>query len=96
MESRTKDLETVSRLRSARISVVNEAKQGCLDVLTHDGDSLETQVYLVKLLDVFPGLGKVAGRRLMSDLGFAPLVKVAQLTSEQKKSLISALGLNNG
>jgi hypothetical protein len=96
MESRTKDLKTVSRLRSARISVVNEAKQGSLHVLTRDGDSFETQVYLVKLLDVFPGLGKVAGRRLMSDLGFAPLVKVAQLTSEQKTSLISALGLNNG
>ena len=76
--------------------MVNEAKQGSLHVLTRDDDSFETQVYLVKLLDVFPGLGKVAGRRLMSDLGFAPLVKVAQLTSEQKTSLISALGINNG
>jgi len=69
--------------------------QGRLDVLTHATDSLAAQVYLVKLLDVFPGLGKVAGRRLMADLGFAPLVKVADLTPEQKTTLIAAMGVNN-
>lgn len=96
MESRTKDLETVSRLRSARISSVVRAQQGYLDVIEHEAHSLEAQVYLVKLLDVFPGLGKVAGRRLMADLGIAPLAKVADLSPEQKNALRTAIGTSHG
>lgn len=96
MESRTKDLETVSRLRSARVSAVQQANHSNLEVLSSDCQSLEAQVYLVKLLDVYPGLGKVAGRRLMATLGLEPLVRVADLTSEQKCALRSALGISNG
>lgn len=88
METRTKDLETVSRLRCARVSAVSDSRHGHLaQILEVSPSSLEAQVYVVKLLDVYPGLGKVAGRRLMADIGIAPLARVADLTEEQLKSL---------
>lgn len=94
METRTKDLETVSRLRSARVSAVLDSKNGHLDrVLRVESTSLQAQVYVVKLLDVCPGLGKVAGRRLMADIGIAPLARVADLTDEQVTILLAAIGV---
>ncbi len=93
MESRTTDLETVSRLRSARIAVVEQSRRGNLDALFRlDADSLESQAYVVKLLDVHPRLGKVAGRRLMAEIGIAPLARIADLTPHQVASLQTSIG----
>lgn len=92
MESRTQDVETVSRLRSARLAVVAQSHQGNLDaVFSSDTGSFESQTYVVKVLDVFPGLGKVSGRRLMGDIGIAPLAKIADLTVSQRESLSKAI-----
>lgn len=91
MESRTKDLETVSRLRLSRVDAVSKSKSGHLDVvLRADPSSPQAQVYVVKLLDVFPGLGKVSGRRLMADIGIAPLARVADLNDKQVNTLLEA------
>jgi hypothetical protein len=93
MESRTTDLETVSRLRSARIAVVEQSRRGNLDALFQlDADSLESQAYVVKLLDVHPRLGKVAGRRLMAEIGIAPLARIADLTPHQVALLQTSIG----
>lgn len=93
MESRVQDLETVSRLRSARQEAVARAAQGDVASLLHSGaDSLVQQVYVVKLLDVHPRLGKVAGRRLLSDLHVAPLARVCDLTAEQVTALVAVVG----
>lgn len=93
METRTKDLETVSRLRTARVAAVSRSRSGDVEsVLLSDHSSLEAQVYVVKLLDVYPALGKVAGRRLMAELGIAPLARVADLTSQQLSKLQTSIG----
>lgn len=93
METRTKDLETVSRLRSARVAAVSRSRNGDVEsVLLSDHSSLEAQVYVVKLLDVYPALGKVAGRRLMADLGITPLARVADLTTQQLSMLQTSIG----
>lgn len=93
METRTKDLETVSRLRSARVAAVSRSRNGDVEsVLLSDHSSLEAQVYVVKLLDVYPALGKVAGRRLMADLGIIPLARVADLTTQQLSMLQTSIG----
>ena len=93
METRTKDLETVSRLRSARVAAVSRSRNGDVEsVLLSDHSSLEAQVYVVKLLDVYPALGKVAGRRLMADLGIIPLARVADLTNQQLSMLQTSIG----
>ena len=51
----------------------------------------EAQVYVVKLLDVSPRLGKVAGRRLMAELGIASLARVHELTDDQRRALIDVV-----
>ena len=48
-------------------------------------------MYVVKLLDVSPRLGKVAGRRLMADLGIEPLSRVRDLTDPQRSALIGVV-----
>ena len=93
MESRTRDLETVSRLRSARQEAVAQAARGDVATLVQSpSDSLFQQVYVVKLLDVHPRLGKVAGRRLLSELHVAPLARVCDLNPDQVKSLLAVVG----
>lgn len=92
MESRTRDLETVSRLRTARIRAVEEASRGEMGSLLQPSNTDVSQVYVVKLFDVHPKFGKVAGRRLLATLNVAPLARVADLTEQQKDNLLKAVG----
>jgi len=92
MESTNTDMEVVARLRSARVAAVLESSKGNIAaVLEAPHDSYEAQVYVVKLLDVSPRLGKVAGRRLMAELGIAALSRVHDLTGDQRRALISTV-----
>jgi hypothetical protein len=40
---------------------------------------------------VSPRLGKVAGRRLMAELGIAALARVRELTVDQRRALIDVV-----
>jgi hypothetical protein len=92
MESTNTDMEVVAQLRNARVAAVLESSKGNLaDVLEATHDSNEAQVYVVKLLDVSPRLGKVAGRRLMAELGIAALARVHELTEPQRRALIDVV-----
>ena len=93
MESTVSDFEMVKSLRNARVVAVKKAHEGKLaGVLSVSDDSLEAQVYFVKLLDVHPAHGKVSGRRLLADLGVVPFTRVGQLTSEQRSGILAAVG----
>ena len=93
MESTVSDFEMVKSLRNARVNAVAKAQKGQLsEVLSVDADSLEAQVYVVKLLDVHSALGKVAGRRLLADLGVVPFTRVGQLTIDQRIGILAAVG----
>jgi hypothetical protein len=93
MESTVSDFEMVKNLRNARVDAVIKAQKGQLaEVLSVEIDSLEAQTYVVKLLDVHPALGKVAGRRLLADLGVVPFTRVGQLTNEQRNGILDAVG----
>ena len=92
MESTNKDMEVVAMLRSARLSAVLESSKGNVaSVLEAPHGSYVAQVYLVKLLDVSPNLGKVAGRRLMAELGIAALSRVEDLTEAQRCALTESV-----
>ena len=86
------DMEVVEQLRTARVAAVLESSKGNVaTVLEAPHDSYEAQVYVVKLLDVSPRLGKVAGRRLMADLSISPLSRVHELTEVQRRALIDVV-----
>jgi len=92
MESTYTDMEIVAQLRAARVAAVLESSQGnVVSVLEAPPESCEAQVYVVKLLDVSPSLGKVAGRRLMAELGIAALSRVKDLTATERCALIDAV-----
>ena len=93
MEASVRDLEVVAQLRSARRASVNFASSGQLQSLfLFSPNSDECQVYLVKLLDVYPGLGKVAGRRLMADIGIGQFTRVADLSEAQRAAVLQGCG----
>ncbi|MEY3290444.1 MAG: hypothetical protein RLY19_535 [Actinomycetota bacterium] len=93
MEASVRDLEVVAQLRAARRASVNFATSGKLrSLFLFPSDSDECQVYLVKLLDVYPGLGKVAGRRLMADLGIGQFTRVADLSDAQRTAVLQGCG----
>lgn len=92
MESTNTDMEVVAQLRTARVAAVLESSKGNVaSALDAPHDSHEAQVYVVKLLDVSPRLGKVAGRRLMAELGIEPLSRVRDLTDSQRMALIGVV-----
>lgn len=91
MESRTRDLESVRALRSARIAAVRQAASGDVVRLLSSDDRATRAVYVVKILDVHPRLGKVAGRRLLADIGVAPLARIADLTDDQRDRILSTV-----
>ena len=92
MESTNTDMEVVAQLRASRVAAVLESSRGNVSsVLNASADSYEAQVYVVKLLDVSPRLGKVAGRRLMAELGIEPLSRVRDLTDSQRVALIGVV-----
>lgn len=85
-------MEVVAQLRTSRVAAVLESSRGnVVTVLNAIDGSYEAQVYVVKLLDVSPRLGKVAGRRLMAELGIEPLSRVRDLTDSQRTALIGAV-----
>lgn len=93
MESTVSDFEMVKNLRNARIAAVHKAQSAHVrDVLNTSDDSFDAQVYVVKLLDVHPALGKVAGRRLMSALHVAPFARVRDLLPQQREAILHATG----
>ena len=88
MDSRVTDLQRIARIRDARHGAVEKARLGKIaDVLVSPLPD-ETLVYVVKLLDVDPRLGKVAGRRVLADAGVSQFARVADLTSTQRDTII--------
>jgi hypothetical protein len=90
MTDRERDLARVSLLRSARIAAVAEAMAGKLSVILALPDTDDrTQTYVVKLLDVTPGVGKVAGRRMLAALGIDESVRVIDLSVEDRARVVA-------
>jgi hypothetical protein len=96
MESTIRDIQRVAEIRAHRIQAVQLSSSAKLVEVFSSSAGLYDAVYLVKLLDVHPALGKVVGRRLMDTLGLPPFITVAQLSSPQHAAILSACGEQHG
>jgi hypothetical protein len=97
MESTIRDVQRVAEIRARRIQAVQFSSSAKLaEVFSSSSTGLYDAVYLVKLLDVHPALGKVVGRRLMDTLGLPPFATVAQLSTAQYAAILSACGEQHG
>ena len=89
METRARDLARAEQLRRARTDLVLASPESSLgQILSVTGDAALT--YVVKVLDVAPGLGKVAGRRAMASIGLDQFVRIVDLTGAQRDALVEA------
>jgi len=93
MEAPLNDMMMVKRLREGHRTAVLRASAGNLSFVCElPADAPEAHVYVVKVLDVHPALGKVAGRRLMEALGIDQFAHISDLSAETKTALLLACG----
>lgn len=91
MSDRVADLDTIAKVRDARDAAVGAARDMRLAEV-FSGDGLEQEVYVVKLLDVHPSLGKVAGRRLLDSLSVSHMHRVRDVSDADKAAILAAVG----
>jgi hypothetical protein len=92
MEDRVRDLELMSQVRTVRQQAIDDSRAGRLASVFSRSEGDERFVYVVKLLDVHPQLGKVAGRKLLSSLGVSSFQCVGDLTPDLKQQILVAVG----
>ena len=56
-----------------------------------DAEECIADIKLLSLMDCVPKLGKVRGRRLLGNLGWAETVKLGELAEEQQEELLGRL-----
>ena len=55
-------------------------------------DAAVSRLYVVKLLESVPGVGKVRARRVMSDIGISAKCRVLELGPNERAELLKELG----
>jgi len=89
MSNRDADLATVGRMRRAHAEMVVMSREGRLADALAETDPHRLGTYVVKILDVAPGLGKVAGRRLLGRLGVPAFARVADLDDRTRETILA-------
>ncbi len=93
-EQRAAALEKAKEARSARADIKARLKMGSMslsDALNSD-DANVGKLKVVSLLESLPGVGKVKARKVMDDVGIADNRRIQGLGTQQRKSLLTALG----
>ena len=88
-------IATINRARAMRkemTDVLTRLASGSLvlaDALNNsNSDAAVNRLYVVKVLESLPGIGKVLARRVMSDIGIAEKCRVGELGSDHKAELL--------
>ena len=92
MEERVRDLEMMSQVRAVRQAAIEDARSGRLASVFSRASGDERFIYVVKLLDVHPQLGKVAGRKLLASLGISSFQCVGNLSPKLMQKILHAVG----
>jgi hypothetical protein len=93
--------DTLTRItahRQALQAVINDVTAGRLSLVdvfrraaAADYDDASRQVYLVKLAEVLPAIGKVRARRVLADHGLGERTRVGDVPVAVQQSLCEAL-----
>lgn len=92
MEDRVRDLELMSQVRTVRQAAIEESRAGRLASVFSRSEGDERFIYVVKLLDVHPQLGKVAGRKLLASLGVSSFDCVGDLSPVLMERILKSVG----
>lgn len=94
METDARAIEAVHRVRSAiRSALDRSAREPLADVLSSPECG---PAYVVKILDVHPCMGKVAGRRALRETGIAERTRLSDLAAPAREQLIGMCRCGNG
>ena len=95
-DERRATIERASAIRSEMSKVQVNVANGSLtlaDALsTKDTDAAVNRLYVVKLLESLPEIGKVLARQIMSEIGIAEKSRVVDLQPSQRAMLIARIG----
>lgn len=68
------------------------ARELPVETLLTEVDDDRSHLYVVKVIEVVDGVGKVRARRLLESLGLPETVRIAELSPSQRRALIDGLG----
>src|SRR6266508_1105839 len=93
-EHRAAALEKAKEARAARADIKARLKMGSLTIseALNSDDSNVGKLKVVSLLESLPGVGKVKARKVMDEVGIADNRRIQGLGTQQRQSLLSALG----
>jgi hypothetical protein len=90
---------TIEKARAIRIEMADvrmrlaSASLRLTEALTiTNPDTAVGRLYVVKVLESLPGVGKVRARRVMIDIGISAKCRVVQLGSNQRAALLREFG----
>ena len=93
-------IATINRARAIRqemTDVLTQLASGSLvlaDALSNtDPEAAVNRLYVVKVLESLPGVGKVPARRVMSDIGVVEKCRVGELGSDHKADLMKRFAI---
>ncbi len=93
-EQRAAALEKAKEARAARADIKARLKMGSMSLseALNSDDSNVGKLKVVSLLESLPGVGKVKARKVMDDVGIADNRRIQGLGTQQRQSLLTALG----
>lgn len=79
-----------AHLRAERAATIEKVRAGLWDLqnVIDSDDSGIGRIKVVAILENLPGLGKVAARRLMDDIGISGDCRIRELSPEQSFALL--------
>ncbi len=94
---RTQAIASALALRQEMSLVLKQVannESSLADVLINNSKHQPTnRLYLVKVLELISGIGKVKARRIMAELGIAEKCRIESLSAQDRESLLRSVGL---
>lgn len=85
LAARRRDIESlVTQVAAGRLSLAEVLSRS-------DHDATYGFVYLVKVAEALPGVGKVRARRVLADFALSERTRVSEVPSEIRTQLLAAL-----
>jgi hypothetical protein len=83
------ELERTRTLLSETVAAVAEGNLAFSEIVDAVDD--RGYLYVVKVLEVVDGVGKVRARRMLADLGLVESVRISELHDTQRAALVAGL-----
>lgn len=81
-----------AEMAEVRVRLANASLSLAEALSNKNPDAAVNRLYVLKLLESLPGVGKVRARRVMSDIGIAEKRRVSELGANHRMALLKEFG----